>query len=101
MPIVSRSLFPLYIPKENPIRHTINTSCDVRAPAPHGPTTPGLALRGETGMCRFCFTCLFRSMAANEHRWLPTITPSGLSMGTILKTNLSRNAIAWGRSDVR
>ena len=36
--------------------------------------------------------CLFRSRAAREQRVLPTITPSGLSMGIILKINFSRSS---------
>lgn len=34
----------------------------------------------------------FKSRPAREHRVFPTITPSGLSMGTILNMNFSRNS---------
>lgn len=47
--------------------------------------------------CRTLFGAFqrrFRSYPLSEHRQLPFITPSGLRIGTILKTKWSRSALA-------
>ena len=43
----------------------------------------------------------FKSRAANEHLVFPTITPSGLSIGTTLKMNLSLRSAATSESPVK
>ena len=43
----------------------------------------------------------FKSRAASEQRVFPTITPSGFSMGTILKMNFSRSSRAQALGPVR
>lgn len=44
--------------------------------------------------------CRFRSLPVNELRVLPTITPSGFSIGISLKMNLCRNFLATNESPV-
>lgn len=45
--------------------------------------------------------CLLRSLPVKEHLLLPTITPSGFSIGTSLKINFSLNSLAGPQSLVR
>ena len=45
--------------------------------------------------------CLFKSLAAKEHLVLPMMTPSGFSIGTILKIYLSLSSAATSDSPVK